>query len=236
MARHLFGGSPADFAMERVGDQLVLRPGSQGTVWDSRVGGVQITDLTDLQLNPTTTVTADADGGAAFLGPDDDTITYLYVDFGYGRRYILTATDLGKTLNDFIARGGLPDGWAKLDSSGRLTVSQLPAQQDWVATKGAVIRMPSGAVSEVVWRAPRDCTITAVRGYRAGGTGATINAAKNGLDILVTDLSLSTAATWLSGPTLQNQAVLAGDSVSVALRSVAGSPSAVTIQIDVQEA
>lgn len=102
------------------------------------------------------------------------------------------------------------------------------------ATKGLVIPVPTGAVTYVIWRAPKACTVTAVRGYRAGGTGATINATKNGADLLAVDLSLSTADTWLSGPGVQNQAFAAGDSLAVAVRSVAGAPAAVTIQVDVQ--
>lgn len=102
------------------------------------------------------------------------------------------------------------------------------------ATKGLVIPTPPGAVTYVIWRAPKACTVTAVRGYRTGGTGATINATKNGADLLAVNLSLSTADTWLSGPGIQNATFAAGDSLAVAIRSVAGAPAAVTIQVDVQ--
>ncbi|QGZ53373.1 hypothetical protein GPZ77_34675 (plasmid) [Streptomyces sp. QHH-9511] len=91
--RHLFGGSPADYAMEKVGSQLVLRPGAVGTVWDAPVEGTQYTDLTDTAMSAVTQVTADSNGAIAFYGPDN--VTSLYVDFGFGRRTILTATDLG---------------------------------------------------------------------------------------------------------------------------------------------
>lgn len=122
--RHVFGGSPSDFAMERVGFQLLLRPGAIGTVWDSLTGGTQITDLTDLIGGPTETVTADLDGAVAFYGPDG--VTSLYVDFDYGRRYALAATDLGDLLDEHFAKGGQPDGWATLDGSGKVPASQLP--------------------------------------------------------------------------------------------------------------
>lgn len=102
------------------------------------------------------------------------------------------------------------------------------------ATKGLVVPTPTGAVTYVIWRAPKACTVTAVRGYRAGGTGATINATRNGADLLAVNLSLSSADTWLSGPGVQNQTFAAGDSLAVAVRSVAGAPAAVTIQVDVQ--
>ena len=121
--RHLFGGSPADFAMERVGNQLQLRPFATGTVWDAATDGTAITDLADLSTNPITQVTANSDGSVSFYGPDG--VTLLYVDFGYGRRYAMTATDTGPILTDFIADGGEPGGWAQLNGSGKLDSSQV---------------------------------------------------------------------------------------------------------------
>lgn len=101
-------------------------------------------------------------------------------------------------------------------------------------TKSAVFPSPTGAVSYVVWRAPKACTVTAVRGYRVGGTGTTINASRNGTaDLATTDLSLSTSDTWLSGATLQNTAFAAGDSLVLKITGVTGTPSAVTVQVDV---
>ncbi|WP_329376014.1 glycosyl hydrolase family 28-related protein [Streptomyces sp. NBC_01483] len=138
--RHLFGGSPADYAMEKVGNQLLLRPLSVGTVWDAASGGTQITDLTDLTGTPITTVTADSSAAVAFAGPDG--VTNLYVDFGYGRRYAMAAIDLGPVLAAFIATGGDPGGWAQLDGSGLVPSAQLPKQLDWLIvtdpTYGAV--------------------------------------------------------------------------------------------------
>lgn len=129
MPRHLFGGSPSDYAMERVATQLLLRPESVGTVWDSLVGGTQITDLTDLAGNPMSTVTADTDGAVTFFGPND--VTSLYVDFGYGRRYVMAATDTGAALASFIAQGGVPGGWATLDDFGKIPATQISTQIDW---------------------------------------------------------------------------------------------------------
>ncbi|MEU6614499.1 hypothetical protein [Streptomyces parvus] len=101
-------------------------------------------------------------------------------------------------------------------------------------TQGLVIPAPAGPVSYAIWRAPHACTVTAVRGYREGGSGATINAVAGGADLLAVNLSLATAGTWLSGPGVQNAALEAGDTVAVAVRSVAGSPTAVTILIDIE--
>lgn len=91
MARHAFGGSPADYAMEKVGNSLLLRPNSVGTVWDALTGGEQLTDLTDILGTPITTIAADSDGAVSFYGPDG--VTFCYVDFGYGRRYAMPTID-----------------------------------------------------------------------------------------------------------------------------------------------
>ena len=131
MARHLFGGSPADYAMEKVGNQLLLRPEAVGTVWTAATGGTQITDLLDLTGAPITEVTADEeDGAVSFFGPDG--VTSLYVDFGYTRRFVLTAIDTGATVDAFIASGGTVGGWAQLAGDGKVDPSQLPQQLDWV--------------------------------------------------------------------------------------------------------
>lgn len=136
--RHIFGGSPSDYAMEKVGTSLVLRPAAVGTVWDSLTGGTQLIDLTDLTGTPITTVTADSDGAVSFFGPDG--VTSLYVDFGYGRRFALTAIDVGSTLAAFMATAGTANGLATLDSGGQVPVSQLRKSLDWliVTTYGAV--------------------------------------------------------------------------------------------------
>lgn len=138
MARHSFGGSPADYAMERVGNQLLVRPAAIGTVWDALTGGTQLTDLTTLTGTPITQVTADADGAVYFMGPDG--VTHLYVDFGYTKRFALAAVDTGEVLTDFMAQGGEPGGWAVLDGAGNIDPSQIPAQLDWlnVQSYGAI--------------------------------------------------------------------------------------------------
>jgi hypothetical protein len=138
VSRHRFGGSPADFAMERVGTQLLLRPGSIGTVWDSLTGGTQYTDLTTITGSPVTTITADSDGAVTFYGPDG--VTALFVDFGYGRRYALAATDLGDVLTDFMNLAGASSGLATLDGNGQVPAAQLRKTLDWliVTAYGAI--------------------------------------------------------------------------------------------------
>jgi glycerophosphoryl diester phosphodiesterase len=78
--------------MERVGNQLLLRPGATGTVWDAVTGGTQLTDLTDIAGSSITSVVAAVDGAVTFYGPDGTTA--CFVDFGYGRRYAMIPADV----------------------------------------------------------------------------------------------------------------------------------------------
>ena len=85
----------------------------------------------------------------------------------------------------------------------------------------------------ISWRAPMACTVTNVRGYRKGGTGAQINARRNGADDhLSSHLSVSTCDTWLDGGSVQNTSISIGDKLEIAIISTSGSPTQVAVQID----
>lgn len=91
----------------------------------------------------------------------------------------------------------------------------------------------STPINFIVWRAPFACTVTNVRGYRNGGTGATINAQKNGsLTHLASALSLTAANTWMDGGAVQNTPYAAGDKLEIMLASAAGLPDQIAIQVD----
>jgi hypothetical protein len=92
---------------------------------------------------------------------------------------------------------------------------------------------PTGALDVSTWRAPFACTVTAVKGYRVGGTGATVNAWRNGASLhLASALSLVSADTWLDGGAVQNTAYAIGDALQLRLLTIAGSPTQVVIQVD----
>ena len=100
-------------------------------------------------------------------------------------------------------------------------------------SRGGVQLSPSGAINVIVWRAPFACTVTAVKGYRVGGTGATVNARKNGSsNHLASALSLTSADTWMDGGSVQNTAYAAGDKMEIMIVTVAGSPTQVAVQVD----
>jgi len=86
----------------------------------------------------------------------------------------------------------------------------------------------------VVWQAPYACTLTAMKGYRVGGTGATVNAYRNTTptNVRSSNLSITSAATWMDGGALQNTAFAVGDSLLFGLVTVTGSVTQVTIQLN----
>jgi len=91
----------------------------------------------------------------------------------------------------------------------------------------------NAALNIIVWRAPFACTVTNVRGYRVGGTGATINARLNGSsNHLASALSLTSADTWMDGGAVQNIAFAAGDKLEIMVVSTAGTVTQLAIQID----
>ena len=100
-------------------------------------------------------------------------------------------------------------------------------------TKGGSFLDPSGARNVVIWRAPYACTVTNVRGFRVGGTGATINARLNGAsNHLASALSLTSAGAWMDGGAVQNIDYAVGDRVELMVVTVAGSPTEITIEVD----
>lgn len=109
----------------------------------------------------------------------------------------------------------------------------------WVAgaagfpTVGGVFIAPAAAQTIIIWQAPFVCTVVNVKGFRSGGTGATVNAQKNGAsNHLAADLSLAANNTWTDGGAVQNTAYAIGDYLSLMLTGVTGSPTQVNIQVN----
>lgn len=106
-----------------------------------------------------------------------------------------------------------------------------------IGSRGGVLVNANGiaaAINVIVWYAPYACTVQNVRGYRVGGTGATINARKNGSsNHLSSAKSLTSANTWMDGGAVQNTAYSAGDKMEIMLVSVTASPTQIAIQVDI---
>ena len=106
-----------------------------------------------------------------------------------------------------------------------------------VFSRGGSICKAGGIANEalniIVWRAPYTCIATNVWGYRIGGTGAAINARKNGnLNLLASALSLSSADVWMDGGAVQNENFAAGDKLEIMIVSTTDIVSQLAIQVD----
>ena len=100
-------------------------------------------------------------------------------------------------------------------------------------SRGGTLLDPTGARNVIVWRAPIACTVPNVRGYRVGGSGATINARRGGsLNHLSSALSLTSADAWADGGAVQNTAYAAGDKMEIMIVSVTGTPTEIAILVD----
>ncbi len=86
----------------------------------------------------------------------------------------------------------------------------------------------------VVWRAPFGAQLIGLRAYRVDGTGATVNARKNGTaNHLAVDLSVSVVGAWMDGGPVQNATYATGDTLEVMFTAVTGGPSQLIVQLDV---
>jgi len=89
------------------------------------------------------------------------------------------------------------------------------------------------AINTAVWYATCACVVTNVRGYRVGGTGATVNARKNGADNhLASAVSLVDADIWYDGGEVQNATYEVGDKLEIMVVSVTGDVTQIAIQVD----
>ncbi|MEV2277881.1 SGNH/GDSL hydrolase family protein [Nocardiopsis sp. NPDC049922] len=102
MARHRFGGT-ADYVITLGTDNAAtLQPASTVTCWNQSTGGMQYTDLTDIDGStpiPGGELTADAVGAVPeFYGPDGVRSLYLDANSGAGPRRRALAIDIGEDL------------------------------------------------------------------------------------------------------------------------------------------
>lgn len=98
------------------------------------------------------------------------------------------------------------------------------------------MKTPAAAVA-AIWRAPVACRVTAIRGYRVAGTGAVVRALKGATTLVAADLSLTGADAWMSATLAANATTLkmaAGDTLKAEIVSVAGAPTDVTIQVEIE--
>ncbi|WP_282206721.1 hypothetical protein [Kitasatospora fiedleri] len=103
-----------------------------------------------------------------------------------------------------------------------------------VRTYSKEVRVPSGTAGTYqLFKVPAAANVIAVRAYRTGGTGGTVQVKHGALDVLASVLTTSTDA-WAGSTTVQNATCAAGDNLSVVLASPAGSPTEILVQVDLR--
>ena len=153
----------------------------------------------------------------------------LRADAGIKRdvRIRLNGADLAtRNALNFIASSGVSDDVGNDEVDVDLSALAGPF------TKGGVFVGPTGVADAVIWRAPFACTVTAVKGYRSGGTSASVNARRNGAsEHLAADL-VTSAGAWVDGGAVQNTAYVVGDSLEIRLKALVGLPSEIAVQVE----
>lgn len=141
----------------------------------------------------------------------------------------------GETVTAQLMNGHVRDNMNVLKVSigddGKIPGASVPQSKG--GTIASLVGLDNTALNLIVWRAPYACTVTAVKGYRVGGSGATINARKNGSsNHLSGALSLTSADQWMDGGTVQNTSYAAGDKLEIMVVTAVGSPTQISIQVD----
>jgi len=142
----------------------------------------------------------------------------------------ISTVDTSKVTTGRFVLARLPTGTN--DQFFRGTGAGSPAYEAIEISKGGTVLDPD-VRNIIVWRAPFPCTVTNVRGYRVGGTTASINARRNGTSThLASDNVIGTADVWDDGGAVQNTAYVAGDKLEIMITVVTGSPTQVAVQVD----
>lgn len=150
---------------------------------------------------------------------------------------------VGGTASAAPTTGTFAVGDFVVTSNGRMLICTAAGSPGtWVRvggepfSKGAAFANPAGVAASTVavWTATVACTALAIKGYRIGGTGATVQAYRNttGSPIRSAALSLSSASQWIDGGDIQNTAFAAGDSLLIAVASASGGPTQVSVQVN----
>lgn len=148
---------------------------------------------------------------------------------------VLPATSLANATHVPLAEGDgqIPSGAVPTATAAFVTASRkISIVMTFFNANGIV----DGVYPVPVWPyVTKACHVLAVRGYRVGGTGATVNGRRAGSEnFLASNLSLTSADTATDGGAVQNDALAVGEKVEAVIASTAGSPTCIVVQIDVE--
>ncbi len=99
------------------------------------------------------------------------------------------------------------------------------------AQLGGSFMDPTATRTIVIGRIQVAGTALKVQAYRNGGTAATVQVKNNGTNMLSAALTTSTGA-WASSTGFASTALAVGDSISISIESITGTPSEITIQLE----
>lgn len=208
LARLVF---PEDPTVERAGSPGAVKRNAAGavaTVFASSAG-TQLADIQNLDGTPVSGSTLIIDAYSRlplFLGPDGVDTVWISVD-----------------------RGPVVALYARVDDRIDAIVARLGFSKTLVVDNPAANSYP-------LWRATSQCTVTAVRAYRTGGTGAAVNAKVNANSVLGVDLSVSNSTVWLTGTPAAPVLMNVGDTLTMVVSSVTGAPTQLSVQVDLSAA
>lgn len=85
------------------------------------------------------------------------------------------------------------------------------------------------------WTATESSKVIRFLARREGGIGATVNVLKNGVQLLVTDLSLSIEEAWLEGAPLTSDSFAPGDTLSFEITDSTGDIDLITFSMEFEQ-
>lgn len=128
--------------------------------------------------------------------------------------------------------------------AGLSSVPSVSASSSGTLTKGVVILTPT-PVSVIIWQAPFPCKVTAFKGYQDVGSGSVVTVyvsspslssfpAVMAYEASKNQLRITAPAVWQSRTSFVVSMLKAGDSLGVQVVSVAGSPSYLSVQVELE--